>query len=175
MREQNNQTNTFQWKNWIAGLLALIGFSILFAEWEGAKVYWPYIVPALLLISGVVASVDYLLHANYRTLFMGVLFCLFSLFIWINLFLFPVSVFWKNEFWFGYMFFSLGVAFLLFILESGGREFNWIPYICFGIMIVQWLIQGIASGISWISYLAGGFILAGLILILITRKHLKKE
>lgn len=176
MDESRKKTVYFPWRLFLGGFLIIGGCAILITQWSGILVYWPFIVPGLLLISGLLSMTDYLLHANYRSLFMGVLLCLISLFIWTHLFLTPSLPFWENQYWLSYMFAVIGISFFLFILESKERGFAWIAYLCIGISLVQWLLQTrYLKSLQWISYLAIGLVLIGFLLISLSRRTAKKE
>lgn len=171
-----NENQEFQtqsdWKTWFAWLFLVMGSAVLFSQWESTKAVWVYIFPVILLITGVAAIVDFLLHRNDRSLFMGTLISLISLFIWFHLFLNPDIPFWKNEFWLSALFIMLGIAFFLFVMETGARHFTWIAYLCLLISLIQWFLQSKwLQSLQWISYLALGLIFVGFLLISYTRKH----
>jgi len=174
--EQNTAKPVSGWKTWFAWLFLLTGGAMLFTQWKDAGAFWPYILAGILLISGLVALTDYLLHATYRSLFMGFLLCLISFFIWIHLFLYPAIPFWDNAFWLSFMFVAIGISYFLFVLETGEKGFAWIAFLCIGISLVQWLLQSEwKQDMQWISYLAIGLILTGFLLIGFNRTGLKKE
>lgn len=168
---QEIQTHS-DWKIWSAWFFLMIGCSVLFSQWEITKTAWMNLFPAILLISGVAAMVDFLLHNNERSLFMGTLLCLISLFIFLQMFLTPAIPFWKNELWLSTLFIMLGVSFFLFVMESGSQKTVWIAYLCVAAGLLQWLLQSKwLQNMQWISYLALGLIFIGIMLISYTRKR----
>ncbi|MDD4663626.1 MAG: hypothetical protein PHD83_03040 [Caldisericia bacterium] len=174
--EQHAAKLVTEWKAWFAWFFLLTGGAMLFTQWKDAETFWPYILASILLISGLVSITDYLLYATYRSLFMGVLLSMISLFIWIHLFLYPTIPFWENAFWLSFMFVAIGVSYFLFILETGEKGFAWIAFLCIGISLVQWLLQAQwKQDMQWISYLAISLVLAGFLLIGLNRTGSKIE
>ena len=171
--EENQEIQTHSdWKIWFAWFFLIIGCTVLFSQWESTKTLWMTLFPAILLISGVIALVAFLLHNNDRSLFMGTLLCLISLFIWLQLFLNPELPFWKNELWLSALFIMLGISFFLFVMESGSRKIVWIAYLCVAAGLIQWFFQSKwLQNMQWISYLALGLIFIGIMLISYTRKR----
>jgi len=176
LRNKSISSVPSEWITWLALLCLAIGGAILFAQWNASAVYWPTILAGILLLSGLASITDYLLNRGYRSLFMGVLMTLLSLFIWGHLFLYPSVPFWNNSYWFGYLFLAIGFSYFLFVVDSGERGFAWIAFLCIGIALVHWLLQNQwTNDLQWISYLAISLVFLGFLIIGFHRTSAKKK